>query len=127
MEGINFGKVKKMEVELELDKQFRAEATRTQTGGKWRETQYFQTKTLNIQNFNIKQFSNINFVDNIDVIVDHIQQTISDDIDGIKFKNDKGEFIVTIFDNEEKYGAKKIGQGGFGMVSVTTVLLGKPS
>ena len=119
MEGINFGKVKKMEVELELDKQFRAEATRTQTGGKWRETQYFQTKTLNIQNFNIKQFSNINFVDNIDVIVDHIQQTISDDIDGIKFKNGEDEFIVTIYHNDEKYLAKKIGQGGFGMVWMT--------
>ena len=126
MEGINFGSVDKIQVEFELDEQFRSEATRTES--EWGEEQYFQTKTLNIQNFNIEQFSDINFIDNINPIVDHIQQTISDDIDGIKFKNSHGiEFIVTIFHNDEKYGAKKIGQGGFGTVSMTTEIKGKGS
>ena len=114
MEGINFGTVDQIEVEFELDEKFRAEATRTYYG-----ITYYHKKTLNIQNFNIKQFSNINFVDNIETIVDHIQQTISDDIDGIKFKNGEDEFIVTIYHNDEKYLAKKIGQGGFGMVWMT--------
>ena len=119
MEGITFGKVEKMEVELELDEKFKGEATREKDDGGMR---YYHTKNLNIQTFDIKQFSNINFIDNIDPIVDHIQQTISDHIDGIKFKNDDGEYIITTFHNDEKYRAKKIGEGGFGMVSMTSKL-----
>ena len=115
MEGINFGKVEKMQVELDLDDKFLNEAT-----GRNRYGLPIQKKTLNIQNFNIKQFSNINYIDNIETIVDHIQQTVSNNVDGIKFKNDDGEFIVTIFHNDEKHGAKKIGQGGSGMVSMTS-------
>ena len=65
------------------------------------------------------KFYNIDFLENIDQIVESIYGTVTDDIDGIKFNNGGDEYIVTYLHNDEKYGARKIGQGGFGMVSVT--------
>ena len=82
---INFGTIERMEVELPLDKQYEDEATRSSWLDNPARKIYFQSKTLNIQSFNIKRFSNVNYIDNMDSIVNYIKETVSDEVDGIKF------------------------------------------
>ena len=94
---INFGRIERMELELPLNEKYKDEATRSEKEKSWHEDPkyFFQSKTLNIQSFNIKRFSNINYIDNMDSIVNYIKETVSDDVDGIKFKSGGHDFAVT--------------------------------
>ena len=84
--NLNFGKVEEVEVELELDEQYKDEATRIQEEHYYKK-RYFVSKTLKIQTFDIKKFSAIDFTKNINTIIEYIGSTVSDNIDGIKFKS----------------------------------------
>ena len=130
---LNFGKIEKVKIELDLDEKYKNEATEIEknhyTTNKnnlsvYVPDRYFSTKTLNIQTFDIKKFSGINFTENIDSIIEYIGSTVSDDIDGIKFKSGNDQYTLTTFHNDKKYKAKKIGSGGFGEVSMTGEILG---
>ena len=107
--------VEQTDVELPLNEKYKDEATRIEDENTSNPS-YYQTKTLKIQSFNIKRFSEIDYVNNLDSITDHIQSTVSDDVDGIKFKSGGKEFVVSIFHADSKHDAKKIGEGGFGEV-----------
>ena len=115
----SFGKIERMEVELPLDWKYKDEASRMEEDHLYGKRFYFQSKVLNIQSFNIKRFSNINYINNMDSIVDYIKKTVSDCVDGIKFKSGDHYFVVTYLNINEKHGGKKIGQGGFGEVFST--------
>ena len=105
-----------MKVELPLNEKYEDESTR-------RIDQYpklyFQSKSLNIQSFDIKRFSNINYIENMDSIVNYIRETVSNEVDGIKFKSGGHDFAITFLHIIEKHDAKQIGQGGFGTVFIT--------
>ena len=112
---INDGRIDIIDVELPLNEKYKDEATRIEDENTSNPS-YYQTKTLKIQSFNIKRFSEIDYVNNLDSIIDHIQSTVSDDVDGIKFKSGGKEFVVSYLHCFKFYDAKQIGQGGFGEV-----------
>ena len=120
---INFGKVERMEVELPLNEKYKDEATRSERVYDKKDEEYillyFQLKTLNIQSFNIERFSNINYINNMNSIVNYIKATVSDEVHGIKFKSGGHDFAVTYLHAQSKHQAKQIGEGGFGEVFMT--------
>jgi len=85
------------------------------------ELEFIQSlESQNIQTFNLKRFSNLNFKENIDTITNHIQKTVSNQVEGVKVKHKGHEFVITHKHTLEEYGGKKIGEGGFGTITATS-------